>query len=146
MATYSNHTYVHGSTARQMEAEQKRSTVKAQAKRNRERAVSINIVDSIFIVAALACVLFACLFYLSAQSKMNACMNSVQSKEKTLQKLVDENNSTVERLNSSLDVEAIYEKATKELGMKYASSDQVVYYKSTSPDYVVQYKNIPDGE
>ena len=69
--------------------------------------------------------------------------DAVQKQEKELQSIVDANNATEERLNSSLDSDAIYRRATKELGMVYASDDQVIYYDSTSPDYVVQYGEIP---
>ena len=44
----------------------------------------------------------------------------------------------------AVDVEAVKKTAQEELGMVYASPDQVVEYESPSADYVKQYENIPE--
>ena len=44
---------------------------------------------------------------------------------------------------SSVDLESIRKTAMEELGMVYASEDQVVLYDSKSTDYVRQYQDVP---
>ena len=41
-------------------------------------------------------------------------------------------------------MDEIREKAMNELGMVYATSDQVIEYDSPSGDYVKQYEGIPE--
>lgn len=137
------HGYIDGSSARNLEPARTPRPLSAQTRRNRERALAIRARDVAFFSAAVACIVLACVFYLSAQSRVTQYSKAVQSKEKELHNIVDANNATEERLNSSLDVNAIYKKATKELGMVYAAEDQVIYYDSASPDYVVQYDKVP---
>lgn len=137
------HSYIDGSNARSLQPERHPRQLSARTRKNRERALAIRAKDVAFFSIAVVCVVFACVFYLSAQSKVTQYSKSVQNKEKELNSLIDANNATEEHLNSSLDVNAIYKKATKELGMVYAADDQVIYYDSTSPDYVVQYGEVP---
>ena len=137
------HGYVDGSSARSLEPVRRTRPLSARTRRNSERALAIRARDVAFFSVMVLCVVFACVFYLSAQSKVTQYSDDVQKQEKELQSIVDANNATEERLNSSLDSDAIYRRATKELGMVYASDDQVIYYDSTSPDYVVQYGEIP---
>ena len=47
-------------------------------------------------------------------------------------------------INSSIDLNKIYEIATKELGMVYARRDQVLLYDKTESEYVRQYEDIPE--
>ena len=44
----------------------------------------------------------------------------------------------------SVNLEEIREKAQEELGMVYASPEQVIEYQRPSADYVKQYENIPE--
>ena len=44
----------------------------------------------------------------------------------------------------SVNLDEIREKAMNELGMVYATSDQVIEYESPSGDYVKQYEGIPE--
>ena len=47
-------------------------------------------------------------------------------------------------INTSIDLNEIYEIATKELGMVYAKKDQVLLYDKTESEYVRQYEDIPE--
>ena len=58
------------------------------------------------------------------------CVNYVQTKY----------NSVMDSVN----LDEIREKAMNELGMVYATSDQVIEYESPSGDYVKQYEGIPE--
>ena len=53
-------------------------------------------------------------------------------------------NSALEnRISTLVDLDYIYQVATEELGMTYASDDQVIYYDKSESEYVRQYEDIP---
>ena len=47
------------------------------------------------------------------------------------------------RINTAVDLDVIKEKAINELGMFYATQDQIVYYSVDKTDYMNQYNEIP---
>ena len=55
-----------------------------------------------------------------------------------------ENDALETSINTSIDLNEIYEIATKELGMVYANKDQVLLYDKTESEYVRQYEDIPE--
>lgn len=140
------HGYIDGNTARNLQRNAYTGNVSERTRRNRERVNSVRRSDVIVFGVEMVCLVLACIFFLSMHSNVTQYQKSVQRKEKELHSIVDANNATEERLNSALDVDAIYKRATKDLGMVYAADDKVVYYKSANPDYVVQYGNVPSRD
>ena len=43
-----------------------------------------------------------------------------------------------------MDLDYIYDVATKELGMVYANKDQILLYDKTESEYVRQYEDVPE--
>ena len=64
--------------------------------------------------------------------------------EEKLEKMRTENDALETSINTSIDLNEIYEIATKELGMVYAKKDQVLLYDKTESEYVRQYEDIPE--
>lgn len=54
-----------------------------------------------------------------------------------------ENADDLNRIETSVNLEEIRDIAINELGMVYASQDNVVLYKNTSQNYVSQYEDVP---
>ena len=61
-----------------------------------------------------------------------------------LEDLKIENDQKELSIDTSIDYEYIYNVAVEELGMVYASEDQIINYKSGESEYVMQFKNIPE--
>lgn len=120
-----------------------------QPARERRRKPKANIgIDlfSIFILTiAIAVTLYTCIEYLQVQSGVTEQNKEIANLEHSLVKLQNQNKDALSKLNTSLDLNYIYEVATKELGMVYPNENQVINYKSNLSDYVRQYKNIPEG-
>ena len=70
-------------------------------------------------------------------------MRRIESMESKVEKLKNENDTLETRINAYVNLENVYEIATKELGMVYASKDQVITYDKTESEYVRQYEDIP---
>ena len=71
-------------------------------------------------------------------------MMTIYDADVLMEKMKTENDALETSINSSIDLNKIYEIATKELGMVYARRDQVLLYDKTESEYVRQYEDIPE--
>lgn len=117
--------------------------VTKETRRNRQRAYAIDRGYLFVLGLAMLATLFMCVSYLSVQATVTHQKKQIAIASKELSTLVDENNATLERLNSKLNLNYVYNVATKKLGMVHAGESQIIYYDSSSPDYLRQYKEIP---
>jgi cell division protein FtsL len=151
---YSRQYYVEGSAVRQLQElpryndeEQKRVIVnpKEKAKRKPKRSPAIDFFSFMVLTGAIILTLYTCIDYLGVQSGITSMNNQIAKLESKLTKLQNENSSMESMINTSLDLNYIYQIATTELGMVYPNENQVINYESTLSDYVRQYENIPDA-
>ncbi len=150
--------YVHGTAALKPDAyavpqreEQERrrrnqSSVRQgnRIRRNQERAMYMDLPYVILLTIASICTLYLCVNYLHVQSSITARMHNIESLETQLEQMKAENDALETSINTSIDLNEIYETATKELGMVYANKDQVLLYDKTESEYVRQYEDIPE--
>ena len=102
-------------------------------RRNQERAMYMDLPYVIMLTLASICTLYLCVNYLH-----------LQAREEKREKMRTENDALETSINTSIDLNEIYEIATKELGMVYAKKDQVLLYDKTESEYVRQYEDIPE--
>ena len=74
---------------------------------------------------------------------MTTRMDHIKELEQELDALRSENDITQTRINTSVDLDYVYQVATEELGMVYAGKDQVLMYHQTESEFVRQYEDIP---
>ena len=55
----------------------------------------------------------------------------------------EQNDAKYKQITTSVDLNHIRDVAINQLGMKYASSDQIVYYTVDNSNYMDQYNDIP---
>ena len=115
------------------------------AVRNRAKMLNIDLKYAAFLVAAMLITLLMCIYYLNLQSRISAQNSQISSMKSQLTELTDANQATRERLNNAIDLEAVHEFATSELGMDYPSEGQIIYYSGTADDYVKQFRAIPQS-
>ena len=84
-----------------------------------------------------------CGAYIKLQSDVTARMKKIASLESQVTDLKADNDEAYKRINTAVDLDAIKEKAINELGMFYATQDQIVYYSVDKTDYMNQYNEIP---
>ncbi|MGN1165046.1 MAG: hypothetical protein ACI4S2_01285 [Lachnospiraceae bacterium] len=118
--------------------------VSHQVKRNRRKALRVNQGYVVFLGIAAILALVVCVNYIQLQSKLTSRSKNITAMQKELADMKEENNTRYNAVMDSVNLDEIREKAQKELGMVYASSDQVVEYQSPSSDYVKQYEDIPE--
>ncbi len=153
---YNSNLYsIEGNAARKLQAvpgyqEVERPNPRQQTRREVQKRHKVNssmdIVSMLILTFAIAVTVYACLEYLSVQSRVSQMDKEIVQLESELIKIRNENTSALSEIKTSLDLDYIYDVATKELGMVYPNKNQVIAYKSTLSDYVRQYKDIPEVE
>ena len=97
---------------------------------------------------AVACVLTLSLgaYYLEQQAMATSSQKKIASLESELAELKKANADELNRIETSVNLEEIRDIAINELGMVYATAENVVLYKNTHQNYVSQYEEVPQEE
>lgn len=82
--------------------------------------------------------------YISLNSEITVLTQSIESLENQVNTLKAENDEYYSRIMGSVDLEKVREVAIMDLGMVYASEDQIITYESHVDDYVEQSRVIKD--
>ncbi len=81
--------------------------------------------------------------YLHLQAELTGRIRHVSSLKGELLNLKMDNDAEQKRIDKSVNLEEIRNRATGELGMIYPSKDQIIYFEVDSTDYMNQYQDIP---
>lgn len=153
---YRSSIYVQGNTAarRQVErtrmyalpAERKMPERKTahNVRRNRERALYMNVGYVLFLVTAMVTAAIILTGYLRLQSDITNSIKHISQMESRLNELKLENDENYSRITSSVNLEEVKRVAIQELGMRYAEEGQIVTFDGEGSDYVRQTGEIPD--
>lgn len=112
-------------------------------KRNRERALSMNLGYVTFLTAAAVICVCTCVNFLQLQARGTRLQKEVTALETTLDAAILENDADYNRIMTSVDMEHVKDVAMNQLGMVYAKKSQIVTYEMQDGDYVRQYSEIP---
>lgn len=148
--------YVDGNTVRKMEAapdyrreqEEKRQRELRRhkeyvARRNREHAMRMNLRYVLFLTAATILTAFVATSYIRLQAEVTDRMKRIASLQSEVAGLRADNDAMQKRISTSVDLEQVKNTAIEQLGMVYATPDQIVYYSVDDDDYMNQYSEIP---
>lgn len=143
--------YVYGNVAAKpsceptrREEEEQRKQTSSQVRKNRRYALRMNPGYVMFLTVAAICALFICVNYVKLQSRITKCSENITALQAELTDMREENNTRYNFVMDSVNLDEIRTKAQDELGMVYASEDQIIEYTSPSADYVKQYETIPE--
>lgn len=142
---------VQGNTARQIYAVPQREgrenglTTVPHRKRKEQRS-TLSIPYCIFLAAASVLILCMGAYYLEQQALSVSQQKEIASLENDLTELQKQNADELNRIETSVNLEEIRDIAINELGMVYATQDNVVLYKNTKQNYVSQYTEMPEEE
>ena len=71
-------------------------------------------------------------------------MKNVAVLQSQIEDLQSDNSARYKEITNSVDLNYIKDVAINELGMSYASEEQVVYYSVENNNYMDQYSDIPE--
>ena len=142
---------VQGSAARQLyevpeRREQRRGPVEVPRRRRKPEKSTLSIPYCIFLTAACVLTLMLGAYYLQEQALSTSSQKKIASLESNLAELKKENADELNRIETSVNLEEIRDIAINELGMVYATQENVVLYENISQNYVSQYEEVPETE
>ena len=142
----SNH-YVQGNAARQLDVvtaiqEKEVRKLSPAARKNREKAFHMSFGYVLFLSLALLLSAYVLIGYIELQASITSTKKVIAELEVEYHNLKVKNDEEYSRITSSVDLDEVKRIAITELGMKYATEEQIVYYKSDESDYVVQLQDI----
>lgn len=137
--------YVYGSAAQKREIVPTSTTKVAKKLAPRKKTQKKRRVSFFEVVALVGgLVVLSCAVYTAAlNTKVKISQREITKQEAALENLKAKNNELENRINSYIDLNNVYEVATKRLGMVYAKKNQVIEYKKTESEYVKQDEDIP---
>ncbi len=112
-------------------------------RRNREKALYMNIGYVLFLAAAITAAAFILTGYLTLQADITSSIKNISKMESTLNELKLTNDENYSRITSSVDLEEVKRIAIQELGMCYAEEGQIVSFHGEGSDYIRQTGEIP---
>lgn len=113
------------------------------AARNREKELRMSKSYVVFLTMAVTVFGVFCGTYIKLQSDVTARMKAIARLESQITALKADNDEAYKRINTTIDLDGIRNTAINELGMFYATEDQIVYYSVDRNDYMNQYTEIP---
>ncbi len=125
--------------------ERKRQEQNRKIEENRARATRIGGVFTLLIAAAIGVMLFTCTNYVTLINQKSNNAGRISSLQSELDNMKLENDLKELSIDTSIDYEYIYNVATEELGMVYASPEQIIKYQSGESEYVMQFADIPEN-
>lgn len=147
---YRGGVYQQGSTARKLQPlparQEKRPAGKVSnaARKNRDRALYMNIGYVLFLGVAMLTAGIILTGYLTLQSDITNSIKHIASLESELNTLKLDNDEKYNRITSNVNLAEIRRIAIQELGMQYAGEGQIITYDGEDSDYVRQLGDIPD--
>ena len=129
--------YVDGNTARPLRSEplrreeiEKSRRIRQRPNPQRRRKAKTDKVAVFLVVITFTAVMMAGIIYLRAKFQATYLEKSVVKLKSEVVEMEKQNATAVQEMDNSLDLSAVYEKATKELGMKAPDEKQIYSYES----------------
>ncbi|MCM1100827.1 MAG: LapA family protein [Clostridium sp.] len=133
--------YIYDNTARDLDVrrqleEEPRRQLSNGTRKNRDKALHMNLGYVFFLMGALCVCAVVLINYLQLQSDITAKAKNISRLERELNTIQLANEEDYNRIVSNVDLEEIRRIAIVELGMTYATEGQIITYESTGYDYM----------
>ncbi len=142
--------YVYGNTARRVQTAsaqpaRQEKQVSQRVQKNRSKALHMSKGYVVFLTVAAFVALFACVQYLQLQSEVSARSKHITQMQQELADAKEANTTRYNAIANSMNLEEIRDKAMNDLGMVYATPEQIITYKNPTGNQVNQYAGIPES-
>lgn len=154
-------TYIEGNTVRRLDAEpvrreqsrplrelreeeKRRKSRQNAARRNRARALYMSKSYVAFLTVCICISAFSAFSFIRLQADVTAKMRKIASLESQISNLKADNDARFNSVSTSVDLNYIKNVAINELGMSYATEDQIVYFSIENSNFMDQYSDIPE--
>ena len=117
--------------------------VSVRTKRNRTKALEVDLTYVMFLAVMCLLTVFVCVRYLQLKEIITTQTRTNTKLTAELDTLKNENDALLENVTNEIDLDHIRDVAINELGMKYATEDQIVWYTTEDREYVHQFEDVP---
>ncbi len=131
-------------TREQREAQHRRRSRQLAAQRNRQRALYMSKGYVAFLTLCVGISVFSAFTYVRLQADVTAKMRKIATLESQIADLKADNDARYNSVTTSVDLNYIKDVAINELGMSYATEDQIVYFSVENNNFMDQYSDIPE--
>ena len=128
---------------RDRELRERKKAVRAAARRKQERALQMSPGYVLFLAVSMAIMVGVVGIYLQLKAELTGRVKHVASLKSEVLELKTDNDAEQKRIDNSVNLEEIRQKAVNELGMIYPGKDQIIYFNVDTSDYMNQYQDIP---
>lgn len=125
------------------EQRERKRALRAAARRNQEKALQMNPGYVLFLAAAMMVLVGVSGVYLKLQAELTTRINHVASLKSEVMDLKISNDAEQKRIDTSVNLDEVKQKATEGLGMVYPGKEQIIYFEIDNSDYMNQYQDIP---
>lgn len=143
--------YIDGSAARKLREHYNSDSytiqeeeISAEQKQHIKRRKRVNILSVIVMAAAIMASMYLCISYIMAYSEITGTSKDISRLRSEISETQAFNEEAYKEIDASLNLEDVYEKATKEYGMVPADKSQIYTYDNKKSDRVIQYSDIPE--
>ncbi len=117
----------------------------ASVRRKRASAKNMTAGFVAFLAVMICITMAACIKYLNLKEIITTQTNQNEKLASELSTLKSENDALLENVTNSIDWEYIRDTAINELGMNYATEDQIMWYNTDGNRYIRQYEEVPSS-
>lgn len=153
--TNKQRSYVEGNTVRNIDAlpqrrikeehqREEQRKVDRQTKANQERELRMSLKSVLFLSFAVVLTLGVCAIYICLQVDNVNRKSHIATLESTILDLKTNNDATLNRIETSINIDDIKNIAINEMGMVYPTKEQIIYFTVDENDYMNQYQDIPE--
>lgn len=112
------------------------------ARRQQQRVEQLNFRYVMFMGLLVVLMTVSLILYIKLQADISSSNAEIASLESNLTELQSSNDEIYNEISASIDLDEIRDKAINELGMKYASQDQIIEYSASSGGVVHQISEV----
>lgn len=151
---YHSMNYVDGSAVRKLQPmpdrEERGDVVRRRKqqpsrKSKQRRKPAMSFFSFVMVTVAIGITLYAAVQYLEIQTDLHNMNKEVASLQNQLVALTSENDAALNKINSKIDLEQVFQTAVNELGMVFPNSNKIITYEGAVSDYVRQFNKIPQA-
>ena len=121
--------YVYGNLA--VKPERRKRTLQEKIKHKnqvRRNQLQMNAGYVLIFSVAMIITLFICVDYLQLRASISSRIKRIEQLQLEVEELITENDTAQLHIESSVNLDEVYEIATKELGMVHPSKEQILLY------------------
>ena len=134
----------HRETREEKEERRRKKNRRNAARRNRERALHMNRGYVAFLTICVAISAYAAVTYVQLQANVASHMRNIANLQSQVTNLRADNDARYKAVSTSVDLNYVKDVAMNQLGMRYATEEQIIYYSVDNSNFMDQYSDIPE--